>query len=229
MKPFRGAPLLALVLPLALLPAAAPPAVAVPTAVTADQAGVACKRPARGFVPSHARIPAIGRTVRVIQVERTRDNAVGAGPVTEGGKWLMAMDPHTKPASRRGTVILSGHTWPDGSALGNAMLRDLQRGHKVTMLGKDGRQACYRIKERSQYPADRVPRKKAFRYWGPEQMVIVTCSGKRRGPGDWSHRTIWYAVPLLPPPPPPAPAPDPPEDEDSGGSLLGGLLGGLLG
>ena len=62
----------------------------------------ACKRPARGFVPDRARIPALGRTVRVIQVPRTRDNAVGAGPVTESGKWLMAMDPHNKPASRRG-------------------------------------------------------------------------------------------------------------------------------
>ncbi|MCX6397377.1 MAG: class F sortase [Propionibacteriales bacterium] len=192
---------------------------------TAGAVPASCKRPANGFVPSRAEIPAIGRTVKVIQVKRTSSGQVGAGPVTQEGKWLMAMDPQTKPASRKGSVILSGHTWPDGSALGNAMLRDLHRGDGIVLTGSNGRRACYRITERTSYPVDEVPRNKAFRYWGPEQVVIVACSGKRLGPGNWTRRTIWYGVPVAPTPPPPA---QPPAEEEPP-SLLGGLLGGLLG
>lgn len=199
--------------------------------VVADGASP-CQRPPRRFVPIKAALPALGRTVRVVQVPRTRGNAVGGGPVTERGKWLMAMDPHTRPGSRRGTVILSGHAWPDGTALGNAMVRDLRVGHRVRMLGKKGQRACYRIVERTSYPAGRVPRRKAFRPRGPAQLVIVTCSGRRTSPGHWTRRTIWYAVPYASEPPPPPPSSSqPPSDsgsgeDDSSGGLLGILLGG---
>ena len=191
-----------------------------------------CQRPPRRFVPVKAALPALGRTVRVIQVSRTRTNAVGGGPLTERGKWLMAMDPQTRPGSGRGTVILSGHAWPDGTALGNAMVRYLQVGDRLRLVGKKGQQACYRITERTSYPASRVPRRKAFRPRGPEQLVIVTCSGRRTSPGHWTRRTIWYAVPFTAASPPPPPSStQPPQDsgasqDDGSGGLLGGLFGG---
>lgn len=198
---------------------------AAPT-VSARTTDPSCKRPAQGFTPSQATIPAIGRSVRVIRVARTSDNQAGAGPVTEEGKWLMAMDPHTLPGGHRGTVLLSGHTYPDGSALGNAMLGNLGAGDRVVLTGSKGKKACYRISQRKSYPANKVPSDTAFRNSGPEQMVIVACSGTRTGPGRWTHRTLWYAVPDFPaststPPKPPA--------DDDPPTGLGGLLGGLLG
>lgn len=202
----------------------AAPAPASSAARTTD--ATACKRPAHGFVPSQAQIPAIGRTVQVIQVQRTSSGAVGAGPTTESGKWLMSMDPQTKPGSHKGSVLLSGHTWPDGSALGNAMLSNLQVGDGIVLVGKNGKQACYRINKRQSYPVDKVPTRKAFRQTGPEQVVIVACSGKRTSPGHWTRRTLWYATPLLPAPPAPPPTSPPPSTPPNGG-LLGGLLGGL--
>jgi hypothetical protein len=46
---------------------------------------------------------------------------------------------------------------------------------------------------------DRVRAEKAipdyYSSTGRSRLAILVCSGKRRGPGDWSHRTIWYAVP----------------------------------
>ncbi len=186
-----------------------------------------CERPAQGFKPAEARIPAIERTVRVIVVQRTSSNQMGAGPVTESGKWLMAMDPVNRPAGGRGTVLLSAHTWPDGSALGNAMLDKLGSGHRITLVGKYGEQACYGIYKRASYPKDEVPRE-AFRSGGPEQLVIVTCSGKRTSPGNWSRRTLWYAKPVTPEAPP-APTGGTPPSDDSSDGLLGGLLGGLFG
>lgn len=89
------------------------------------------------------------------------------------------------------------HTWPDGSALGNALLRSLRRGGQITFAGRGGDEvACYRVTQRRSYRAERLPRRKAFRDWGPEQLVIVVCSGKRLGPGRWTHRTVWYATPV---------------------------------
>jgi len=201
------------------------PAGAVPV-VTKDS--VPCQRPGHGFKPSEARIPAIGRTVRVVVVERTSTNAMGAGPVSESGKWLMAMDPVTKPGSGRGSVLMSGHVWPDGSALGNAMLAELGSGDRITLVGKYGEQACYGIYKRASYPKDEVPEKEAFRTGGEERLVIVTCSGKRLGPGNWTRRTLWYAKPVVPSRTTP-PTSNPPSGDDSSGSLLGGLLGGLFG
>lgn len=206
------------------------------SAVLASSAS-ACQRPARGFVPVEAALPALGRSVRVIQVPRSR-GAVGAGPVTERGKWLMAMDPQTRPGSGRGTVILSGHAWPDGSALGNAMVRDLQVGDHVKLRGKKGQRACYQINERASYRANKVPLRKVFRPRASERLVIVTCSGKRLGPGHWTRRTVWYAAPYTSAPPPPPSSALPTSSGSgsgggtsggSGGGLLGGLLGGLFG
>jgi hypothetical protein len=194
------------------------------TAGRSATASAACQRPRHGFVPLKAKIPALGRSVKVIQVPREADNRIGAGPLTESGKWLMAMDPRTKPASRHGSVILSGHSWPDGSALGNAMLANLQVGDRIVMIGADGKHACYAVSKRQSYPVAKVPTRRAFRTNGPERLVIVACSGKRVGPGDWLRRTLWYATPVLPTPPAPAPAPTPPPTTTSGG-LLGGLLG----
>jgi len=113
--------------------------------------------------------------------------------VTRTGKNRMGWDPHNRPGGGVGTVILTAHTWPDGSALGNRILRRLKGRGTLVLQGKGGREVCYRIVKRRAYRADRVPARKAFRPWGPEQAVIVVCSGRRLGPGRWTHRTVWYA------------------------------------
>jgi hypothetical protein len=176
-------------------------------------------------VPTKAGIPAIGRSVKVIQVKRTSSGQIGAGPVTQSGKWLMAMDPKRHPGGHRGTVILSGHTWPDGSALGNAMLKNLWTGNGIILAGKDGKTACYRVNRRKSYPADQVPGASVFRSEGSEQVVIVACSGKRLGPGNWTRRTVWFATPWIPKPKPKPSAP-PPSAPPPKNCLLCGLLGG---
>jgi hypothetical protein len=195
-----------------------------PTAggATSGTAAERCNRPTRGFVPARAEIPAIGRTVKVIQVERESNGQIGAGPTTTEGKWLMSMDPKTKPGSHQGSVLLSGHTWPDGSALGNAMLDHLWAGNGI-VLSVGYTRACYKINKRESYPVDDVPRR-IFRTTGYEEVVIVACSGKRLGPGNWTRRTLWYATPWVPerPASPPPPSNPPPSEPPC---LLCGLLG----
>ncbi len=122
---------------------------------------------------------------------------MGTPPVSNRGKWLMGIDAQVQPGEGEGSVIMVAHTWPDNSALGNAFLRSLQAGDRLTLSNGDGTaSACYQVSKRKKYAANRVPRRKAYRYWGPEQLVIVVCSGKRLGPGNWSHRTIWFATPV---------------------------------
>lgn len=202
--------------------------VGTPAAPVATKEPSSCKRPGHGFKATKAQIPALGRTVGVRVVPRTSSNQVGAGPTTEEGKWLMAMDPHNLPGNGRGTVMLSAHTWPDGSALGNAMLKNLHSGDRILLFGKNGEQPCYLITKRVTYRKDQVPRS-TFSSGGFERMVLVTCSGTRYGPGNWSHRTVWYAKVVAPkakPKPPPA---DKPPAEGGSSTLLGGVLGAVLG
>jgi hypothetical protein len=189
----------------------------------AGPAAERCNRPTRGFVPARAEIPAIGRTVKVIQVERESNGQIGAGPTTTEGKWLMSMDPKTKPGSHQGSVLLSGHTWPDGSALGNAMLDNLWAGNGIVLYTGYTR-ACYRINKRESYPRDEVPRR-IFRTTGYEEVVIVACSGKRLGPGNWTRRTLWYATPWVPEEPSSPSSPTPSSEPTKPPCLLCGLLG----
>ncbi|TQK73281.1 MULTISPECIES: class F sortase [unclassified Nocardioides] len=168
------------------------------TPVERVRATAACSTPAGPFTPATTSIPAIGRSVSVVRVRRTPSGAVGTPPVTKRGKWLMGLDPQVRPGGGKGSVIMVAHTWPDDSALGNALLRSLAVGDRL-QLANGSANACYQVTGRKKYGATKVPRKKAFRWWGPEQLVIVVCSGKRLGPGRWTHRTIWYATPVVDP------------------------------
>ena len=178
--------------------APAPPAPAPPAPAPLARAGCATTT-SSAFRPARARIDVLGRDFRVVRVRRTAGGAIGAPPVTKAGKRMVGWDRYVRPGSGTGSVILDAHTWPDGSALGNDLLRTLRPGHVFSLRAADGRTVCYRVRERRSYPVARVPRAKAFRDWGPEQAVIVVCSGRRRGPGDWTRRTIWYARPLAVP------------------------------
>ncbi|WP_157514898.1 class F sortase [Nocardioides sp. J54] len=175
------------------VPAAAPAALALTSATSTGT----CTRPARAFRPARLRLSAPARAVRVVRVPRTRSGAIGTPPRTRAGKWLAGWDDQTRPGSGRGSVVLVAHTWPDGSALGNALLRRTRVGARLVLRNHDGAlRACYRVTERRQYRADAVPRARTFRSWGPEQLVVVVCSGRRLGPGRWTHRTVWYASPV---------------------------------
>jgi hypothetical protein len=113
------------------------------------RAAAACATPASAFSPATAEIAAVGRSVRIVPVRRTASGAVGTPPTTRRGKWLMGLDPQVRPGAGKGTVIMAAHTWPDGSALGNALLRRLAVGDRLVLAKGDGSAtACYQITQR---------------------------------------------------------------------------------
>jgi len=125
-----------------------------------------------------------------------------APPISDVGKtqfaWSRSPDP--MPGTAKGNVLLNAHTWPDGTALGNKLLAGLQLGDRIVVHGRsaDGhaQTLCYRVTKRDVIVASDG----SWEYYereGPPQLALIVCSPPRLGPGNWLHRTIWYAAPLV--------------------------------
>ena len=109
------------------------------------------KRPAcpttvrRTFAPKVVSMPGVVRRAVVVTPPRVH-RVPGAPPLTSAGKWQVAWDRKwpIRPGARHGNVLLNAHVWPDGSALGNAMLAELRVGDRIVVRGVT-RTLCYRV------------------------------------------------------------------------------------
>jgi hypothetical protein len=173
-----------------------------PTTSNAARAGAVsgggrCKTTAKvGFVPRLIAIRGVVRRAPVLAVGRRAGDVPGTPPVNSYGKRVFAWDaPGVRPGSHRGNVLVNAHTWPDGSALGNRLLGRLYGGAVIRVAGST-KQVCYRVTQRLEVRADRAPLRRIYNAYGQPHLVIIVCSGRRLGPGHWSHRTVWFADPL---------------------------------
>lgn len=146
------------------------------------------------FTPARISIPEVASGATVISPPRDSAGVPGTPPLTSSGKQEFAWDSALAPGSKQGNVLLNAHTWPDGSALGNRMLAHLQEGDRIVVRG-EGKTLCYRVTRRIEVLAsDGYP--PYYDAAGPPQLAVVVCSGRRVGPGDWTHRTLWFASPV---------------------------------
>ena len=157
-----------------------------------------CHRPATApFVPTRLTVPRVVENAEVVGLPRDANNVPSALPVgASNAKTAYAWDePTIKPGSPRGNVLINAHTWPDDSALGNKMLDHLQVGMRMIVHGAHGEELCYKVTKRDVIVASEG----SFEYYekdGPPQLALIVCSPPRLGPGNWLHRTIWYASPV---------------------------------
>jgi hypothetical protein len=161
-------------------------------------AGDRCPERRRPFVPKSIVIPGVDKHTTVLALRRDRRGVPRTPPLSDRGKWQFAWDKtaNIRPGMERGNVKLNAHTYPDGSALGNRLLRQLREGQLIVVHGADGQKLCYKVSNRFQVSGDRgYP--PYYSTTGIPRLAILVCSGVRRGPGDWSHRTIWYAKPFF--------------------------------
>lgn len=170
-------------------PSPSPTPAAATTSAPAD-----CGPVAHPFRPRTIDVPGVARAVAVVTPPRLA-GVPGAPPLTTAGKRLFAWDREQgiSPGDPAGNVLLNAHTWPDGTALGNRLLAGLQTGDRIVVAGPKER-LCYRVTERVEVLATDG----LARYYdtdGPPQLAIVVCSGRRTGPGVWTHRTVWFASP----------------------------------
>lgn len=174
----------------------APSLVAPSPALTlpADTLAARCA-PAKPFRPVAAVIT--GLRAPVVALPRDANDVPRTPQLTPAGKGQVAWDqpPGPMPGSRHGNVLLNTHTWPDGSALGNRLLDRLHEGDRFELRGAAGQRLCYRVTERVEVrAADGFPR--YYEDIGRPQAAIIVCSGRRLGPENWTHRTIWFARPV---------------------------------
>lgn len=148
------------------------------------------------FTPTRITFPGVARNVTVLALPRDGHDVPSVPPVSESGKRQVAWDrpPGIKPGSAKGNVLINAHTWPDGSALGNKLLAGLDEGGRIIVRG-DQATLCYEVAKRVEVPgSSNYP--PYFDREGPPQLAIIVCSGRRLGPGNWTHRTIWFASPM---------------------------------
>jgi hypothetical protein len=153
-----------------------------------------CARPATApFTPTSVSIPHVVKDGQVLALPRDGNNVPSVPPTS--AKYTFAWDrpPGIKPGSDRGNVLLNAHTWPDGSAVGNVMLSKLDEGDRIILRGGKS-ELCYTVTERIEVLA-----KDGYRPYydrkGSPKIALIVCSGERLGPGNWTHRTIWFAEP----------------------------------
>lgn len=156
-----------------------------------------CTQAAAPFDPVRVSVAGVTRGVGVIPMPRAANGATGVPPLSSSGKWEFAWDqpPGLRPGTPEGNVLMNAHTWPDGSALGNALLANLEVGGRLEVYGAAGQRLCYRVTERVEV-TEQAGLPRYYDTTGPPQLGIVVCSGTRLGPGRWSHRTVWFAQPV---------------------------------
>jgi hypothetical protein len=153
------------------------------------------------FTPTRVTVPGVTRDATVLALPRDADNVPSAPPISDVGKtqfaWSLPPDP--RPGSAKGNALFNAHTWPDGTALGNKLLAGLQVGDRIMVHGRSrnghAQLLCYRVTKREVILASDG----SFEYYereGPPQLALIVCSWPRLGPGNWLHRTIWYASPI---------------------------------
>lgn len=173
----------------------------VPVPARAARAGSpTCGAVDHGFRPTSLAIDRVIGSTRVLARGQDQHGVPTPPPLTQRGKWQFAWDDEVgvRPGGPEGVVRLTAHTYPwdgsHGSALGNLLLTRLRTGARLEVTGSQGERLCYRVTRRVQVRAS-ASLSGYYATTGRPRLAILVCSGKRLGPGDWSHRTIWYTVP----------------------------------
>ena len=157
--------------------------------------GKKCSTAIAPFIPTSISIGGVPK-ITVLPLARDARNVPGTPPLTNSGKMSMAFDLGNKIliGAAKGNALLNAHTYPDGSALGNKLLNELQKGDSIVVKGALG-QTCYKVTDSDEVPFD-DPGTRYYAKKGKPQIAIIVCSGERIGPGQWTKRTIWYASPV---------------------------------
>ena len=193
---------------LAVVSCLGPAAPSAATDASAAHTGATCASPGGPFRPTGLAIRHVLPSAEVLGRGRDENGVPKPPPLTERGRWQLAWDRASgvRPGDAVGVVRLTAHTYPARQAgrhfasrvrppaLGNLLVARLHPGALLRVAGPGDAQLCYRVTRRQRVRASQS----LSGYYdtaGAPRLAILVCSGKRRGPGDWTHRTIWWARP----------------------------------
>lgn len=110
--------------------------------------------------------------------------------------------PSVLAGSDRGTVLMDGHTYHDGSAIFDTSFKDQVRAGMVMRLScADGHTFSYRVSEivvdlsPASYP-NLVKSRNLYAASGPAQLVMVTCTDYLPAQRVWANRAVVIARPI---------------------------------
>ncbi|WP_232681043.1 class F sortase [Nocardioides sp. R-C-SC26] len=180
-----------------VMPAGVGRVIAADLAPAAQRQDVCEERPVP-FRPATLYAPGVVSRSRVIHLGRGAGNVPRTAPTSPSGKNQFAYDvkDDIRAGSTQGVMKLNAHTYPDGSAAGNRLLRSLDVDDVIVVEAADGTSVCYDVVRKVQIHKSARYRP-YYRTNGEPRLAIMVCSGTRLGPGDWSHRTVWFAAPRI--------------------------------
>jgi hypothetical protein len=152
---------------------------AVPTCIRDPEAASATSRPrdpARG-APLRIVVPRLGVDAEVLPIGLEGVVLVPPDDVTVVGWWREG----SLPGSRRGTVLLAGHSWRAGDGVFDD-LGELARGDRIGILTPRGR-IDYLVEVTTTYSHEQLARvsQRLFSQEVASQLVATTCTDYRDG------------------------------------------------
>ncbi len=178
------------VLPPASASVAAPPPGRV---VPAIAAGEPCR-------PVRLAMAELGVDASVVTLSLTPEGDLGTP--SDQDKTSAGWFPSVLAGAARGTVLMDGHTYHDGSAIFRPTFKQQVRAGMVMRLScSDGHAFSYRIAEVAldvspdAFPSF-VAKRALYASDGPPQLVMITCTDYNASRRVWDNRAILIATPI---------------------------------
>ncbi len=150
--------------------------------------------------PVRFTMPALGIDAPIVGLSLTPDGDLGTP--READRASAGWFPSVLAGAGRGTVLMDGHTYRDGSALFTpAFTQQVRTGMLMRLSCADGYAFSYQVSEltldisAANYPKF-VERRALYSAEGPSQLVMITCTDYVPERRVWANRAIIIATPV---------------------------------
>ncbi len=139
--------------------------------------------PISPFIPARLSIPTLHIDARIEPVGVTAQGAMGVPSLFSTVAWYRGS---VRPGAP-GTTVLAGHL--NNAAGTTGVFEDLHQlslGDELVVVGEEGEEARFVVREMTVYPEEKAPRERIFTEGGASRLVLVTCNGA------WDHDVRTY-------------------------------------
>ena len=135
--------------------------------------GIAAPAQADGSVPAEIHIPKIGTHAIVVPLGQDTDGTMQAPDDPDTVGWFELGPALGAP----GNILLDGHVDWGGRLRAFGLLRQLQPGDDVDLVGADGTVFSYTVSWVNLYDATTAPLDEIFESSSNEEITLITCGG----------------------------------------------------
>jgi sortase (surface protein transpeptidase) len=143
----------------------------------------------------------LGIDTSVVTLSMTAEGDLGTP--SDANRTRAGWFPSVLAGANRGTVLMDGHTYHDGSAIFDPSFKQQVRAGMVMRLScTDGHSFSYRVAEvivdlsPASYPT-LVNSRNLYSASGPPQLVMITCTDYLPAQRVWANRAVVIATPIV--------------------------------